>query len=65
MLNEIDLRNIKNGKNVGTGGEGDNPFRQDHYLLINLALGAQGGEPYKPQFPLHYYIDYVRVYQVQ
>lgn len=65
LLNEIDLRNIRNGKNVGTGGEGENPFRHEHYLLLNLALGAQGGEPYKPQFPLKYYIDYVRVYQAQ
>ena len=56
LLNEIDLSKT------------ENPFANDvvgfkHYLLLNLAIGSNGGEPDDSQFPLRYYIDYVRVYQ--
>jgi beta-glucanase (GH16 family) len=40
-----------------------NPFKQPHYLLLNLALGANGGDPSGTKFPIRYEIDYVRVYQ--
>jgi beta-glucanase (GH16 family) len=41
-----------------------NPFRQPHYMLINLAIGGNnGGDPSQTTFPLKYYVDYVRVYQ--
>ena len=43
--------------------DGVNPFRQPHYLLLNLALGSNGGNPSKTKFPIRYEIDYVRVYQ--
>ena len=33
------------------------------YLLLNLALGANGGDPAGSTSPLKYEIDYVRVYQ--
>ncbi|NMB49863.1 MAG: hypothetical protein GX997_05320, partial [Bacteroidales bacterium] len=33
------------------------------YVLLNLALGASGGEPELSAFPMKYEIDYVRVYQ--
>lgn len=56
LLNEIDLNEI-------TNPDGFNPFRQPHYLLLNLALGANGGDPAKTKFPVQYKIDYVRVYQ--
>jgi beta-glucanase (GH16 family) len=39
------------------------PFRQPHYLLLNLAIGGQGGNPEGTAFPTRYEIDYVRVYQ--
>ncbi len=40
------------------------PFRQPHYLLLNLAIGGQnGGNPAHTRFPTRYEIDYVRVYQ--
>ncbi|MBR1788827.1 MAG: glycoside hydrolase family 16 protein [Bacteroidaceae bacterium] len=32
------------------------------YLLLNLAIGENGGTPDDSQFPLRYLIDYVRVY---
>jgi beta-glucanase (GH16 family) len=40
-----------------------NPFMQPHYLLLNLAVGANGGDPSKSKFPIRYEVDYVRVYQ--
>lgn len=43
--------------------DGFNPFFQPHYILLNLALGGNGGDPSKTPFPVKYEIDYVRVYQ--
>jgi len=43
--------------------DGFNPFLQPHYLLLNLAIGGNGGDPSDTDFPLQYEIDYVRVYQ--
>ncbi|MBN1187968.1 MAG: glycoside hydrolase family 16 protein [Bacteroidales bacterium] len=43
--------------------EGSNPFRQPHYLLLNLAIGANGGNPEYSILPITYKIDYVRVYR--
>jgi len=43
--------------------DGFNPFKQPHYLLMNLALGENGGNPSSANFPIRYEIDYVRVYQ--
>lgn len=41
-----------------------NPFRQPHYLLVNMALGGDnGGDLSKTPFPIHMYVDYVRVFQ--
>ena len=42
-----------------------NPFKQPHYLILNLAIGSTGGDPKNVQFPTKYEIDYVRVYQKQ
>lgn len=43
--------------------DGTNPFKQAHYLLLNLAIGANGGDPSGTSFPQIYEIDYARVYQ--
>lgn len=60
LLNETLLSETING----SPGEFKNPFKQPHYLLLNLAIGGQhGGTPDGPAFPLNYEIDYVRVYQ--
>ncbi len=41
-----------------------NPFKQPHFLLLNLALGGMnGGKLTDTTFPSQYLIDYVRVYQ--
>jgi beta-glucanase (GH16 family) len=43
--------------------DGFNPFLQPHYILLNLALGGNGGDPSKSKFPIKYEVDFVRVYQ--
>jgi beta-glucanase (GH16 family) len=43
--------------------DGFNPFLQPHYILLNLALGGNGGDPSGSKFPIKYEVDYVRVYQ--
>jgi beta-glucanase (GH16 family) len=43
--------------------DGFNPFKQPHYLLLNLAIGGNGGNPDRSKFPIRYEVDYVRVYQ--
>jgi beta-glucanase (GH16 family) len=55
LLNETLLRN--------TQTDAPNPFRQPHYILLNLAIGQNGGVPDDAAFPLVYEVDYVRVYQ--
>lgn len=65
LLNDIPLAPAANG-----GGENRdvNPFSNDdpdfgHYILLNLALGGNGGTPDEAAFPLRYEVDYVRVYK--
>ena len=43
--------------------DGTQPFLQPQYLLLNLALGENGGDPSKSKFPITFEVDYVRVYQ--
>ena len=64
LLNTIDLSQTTNH---GGDGKGENPFSNTiedfgMYILLNLALGENGGKPDDSQFPLQYLIDYVRVY---
>ncbi|MBN1756979.1 MAG: family 16 glycosylhydrolase [Chitinispirillaceae bacterium] len=40
-----------------------NPFHQKAYILVNQAIGANGGDPSGTSFPIQYIVDYVRVYQ--
>jgi beta-glucanase (GH16 family) len=49
---------------VNKDGTGFNPFKQPHYMLLNLAVGGQnGGDPSQTTFPKKFEVDYVRVYQ--
>ena len=61
LLNEVNLNTTINGT---ANCSGQNPFRQKHYLLLNLALGANGGSIANLAFPTQYIVDYVRVYQL-
>ncbi len=45
---------------------GQSPFRQAHYMLVNLAIGGiNGGDPSGTPFPSRYEVDYIRVFQPQ
>lgn len=49
---------------VNKNGTGFNPFRQPHYMLLDLAIGGiNGGDPSSTSFPRRFEVDYVRVYQ--
>lgn len=56
LLNEVNLTETINP-------DGFNPFHQPHYILLNLAIGGNGGDPSGSAFPNEYVVDYVRVYQ--
>jgi len=43
--------------------DGFNPFLQPHYILLNLAIGANGGDPSGSKFPIRFEADWIRVYQ--
>ncbi len=59
LLNETDITTVRN-----PASPVENPFRQPHYLLLNLAIGGQnGGDPAGTEFPARFEVDYVRVYQ--
>lgn len=59
LLNKVDIDLLQN-----KDGSGFNPFKQPHYMLLNLALGGMnGGDPSTTAFPQKFEVDYVRVYQ--
>jgi beta-glucanase (GH16 family) len=61
LMNRLKLDNVKNG---GPDAPLPHPFRQPHFLMLNLALGGKPGGPLaKTTFPSRYEVDYVRVYQ--
>lgn len=65
LLNDIPTSQADKG---GGRNHDVNPFANDepgfgHYILLNLAIGACGGEPDISAFPMLYEVDYVRVYQ--
>ncbi len=59
LLNSIDVSTTINP-------DGSNPFREPHYMLVNLAIGGtQGGDPAQTEMPTRYEIDYIRVFQAE
>jgi beta-glucanase (GH16 family) len=58
LLNDVDL-----GRTINQDGSGVNPFHGPQLIILNLAVGATGGDPSATTFPARYEIDYVRVYQ--
>jgi len=61
LLNTIDLKETFN-QDI----EKANPFREPHYILLNLAIGGtNGGDPSTTEFPARFEVDYVRVYRQQ
>ncbi len=61
LLNTIDVTTTFNADQ-----EGKNPFRQPHFVILNLAIGGKSGiDTSKTEFPAKFEVDYVRVYQRQ
>lgn len=59
LLNKVPIDSL-----VNRDGSGFNPFRQPHYMLLNLALGGMnGGDATGTTYPRKFEVDYVRVYQ--
>jgi len=59
LLNTIEL-----DKTINQTSDQANPFKEPHYIIVNLAIGGtNGGDPTDTSFPSLYEIDYVRVYQ--
>ena len=59
LLNKVPLNSL-----VNRDGSGFNPFKQPHYMLLNVAIGGMnGGDPSNTTFPSRFEVDYVRVYQ--
>ncbi|HSC53829.1 MAG TPA: glycoside hydrolase family 16 protein [Phnomibacter sp.] len=59
LLNKVAVENLYN-----RDGRQPHPFKQPHYMLLNLAIGGlNGGDPAHTQFPNKFEVDYVRVYQ--
>ena len=59
LLNQVELSKL-----VNKDGSGINPFKQPHYMLLNLAMGGMnGGDLGDTKFPNRFEVDYVRVYQ--
>ena len=59
LLNSIDLE-----KTYNANSPNKNPFRQPHYIVLNMAIGGDnGGSAFNTFFPAKFEVDYVRVYQ--
>lgn len=57
LLNDLELAALRNP-------DGQSPFVNPAYMLLNLAIGGQaGGDPSAVPFPVRYEVDYVRVFQ--
>lgn len=63
FLDDVLLNQVFLNQTINPISEIENPFKQPHYLLLNLAIGSNGGDPSGTAFPRRYEVDYVRVYQ--
>jgi beta-glucanase (GH16 family) len=59
LLNKVPMDSLQN-----QDGSNFHPFKQPHYMLLNLAIGGDnGGKPDSSAFPRRFEVDYVRVYR--
>jgi beta-glucanase (GH16 family) len=66
FVDDVLLNKVELSKLVNKDGSGINPFKQPHYMLLDLAIGGMnGGEVGDTKFPNRFEVDYVRVYQKQ
>jgi len=65
-LDDLLMNKVELSKLVNKDSSNINPFKQPHYMLLNLAIGGMnGGDPRNTTFPNRFEVDYVRVYQNQ
>ncbi len=58
------VNKVTQDKLVNKDGSGFHPFKQPHYMLLNVAVGGiNGGDPAGTLFPRKMEVDYVRVWQ--
>ncbi len=63
-LDDIKMIEVPVDSATNKDGSNFNPFRQPHYMLLNLAMGGMnGGDVAGTPFPNRFEVDYVRVYQ--
>jgi len=63
-VDDIPLNKVSLNATFNKDESNFNPFRQPHYMLLNLAIGGMnGGDASHTSFPQNFEIDYVRVYQ--
>jgi beta-glucanase (GH16 family) len=63
-LDDMLMNNVSLLTTINQDTEGANPFLQNQYIIVNLAIGGTaGGDPSHTIFPALFEIDYVRVYQ--
>ncbi|MEO7530487.1 MAG: glycoside hydrolase family 16 protein [Sediminibacterium sp.] len=63
-LDDVLLNKVSLDKLTNKDGSNFNPFKQPHYMLLNMALGGDnGGNVEQTSFPRRFEVDYVRVYQ--
>jgi beta-glucanase (GH16 family) len=66
FVDDVLLNKVELSKLVNKDGSGINPFKQPHYMLLDLAMGGMnGGDVSNTKFPNRFEVDYVRVYQKQ
>ncbi|MCG8307132.1 MAG: glycoside hydrolase family 16 protein [Cytophagales bacterium] len=63
FLDDELLNTVRLSKTINPASEIENPFKQPHYLLLNLAIGSNGGDPSGTTFPARFEVDYVRIYR--
>ncbi len=62
-LNGQLLNTLQMNVPVNQDGPAINPFTRPHHFRLNMAIGANAGDPSGTRFPQRYEIDYVRIYQ--
>ncbi len=64
FVDDVLLISVPMHKLFNKDGSNIQPFKQPHYMLLNLAMGGMnGGDLGDTRFPNRFEVDYVRVYQ--
>jgi beta-glucanase (GH16 family) len=58
LLSDVDLKTT-----INESADRANPFHEPHDLILNLAIGATGGDPNGTSWPSQFVVDWVRVFR--